>query len=165
MNAEALGIIETDEEEDEEERIDKTRPQQTQKNGKKQNQVFTNDLRSMEDQVMTATDTTCSIGRTIPQTSTNEITVPDTHIMQEPDNLSTMAYRDPFAILTNTPQPLGKTPSHILISEARISDTEISSRPNNYLSLAHTITKLADSVSTLNQLLEKEREKSERLLC
>ena len=36
MNAEALSIIETDEEEDEEEGIDKTRPQQTQKNGKKQ---------------------------------------------------------------------------------------------------------------------------------
>ena len=34
MNAEALSIIETDEEEDEEEGIDKTRPQQTQKNGK-----------------------------------------------------------------------------------------------------------------------------------
>ena len=165
MNAEALSIIETDEEEDEEEGIDKTRPQQTQKNGKKQNQVFTNDLPSMEDQVMTATDTTCSIGRAIPQTSTNEITVPDTHIMQEPDNLSTMAYGDPFAIPTNTPQPLGKTPSHIPIPEARISDIEISSRPNNYLSLAHTITKLADSISKLNQLLEKEREKSERLLC
>ena len=73
------------------------------------------------------------------------MTVPDTHIMQEPDNLSIMAYREPFAILTNTPQPLGKTPSHIPISEARISDTEISSRPNKYLSLAHTITKLADS--------------------
>ena len=156
MNAEALTIMETDdEEEDEEERINKNRPQQSQnQNGKKQNQVFTKDLPSMEDNIVTPIDTTWSIGCTTPQTEITEITIPDTHIMQEPDNLPLC--EDPFAILIDTPQPIGKEPSHIPVSEGKTPDIKISSRSNN-LSLAHTITKLADSVSKLNQLLEKAR--------
>ena len=81
MNAEALTIMETDDEEEyEEERINKNRPQQSQKqNGKKQNQVFTKDLPSMEDNIVTTIDTIWSIGCTTPQTEITEITVPDTH--------------------------------------------------------------------------------------
>ena len=110
------------------------------KKGEKQNQVFTNDLLSMENSVGTPTDTTWSIGRAIPQTLITEITVPDIHILQEPDNLSTI------------PQLFRKTPSHTPVSEARIPDIQIWAKPDNSSSLAHTITKLADSVFKFNQL-------------
>ena len=102
---------------------------------------------------VTPTDTAWSIGRTILQTSITETTVPDTHILQEPDNLST------------TPQLVRMAPSHTPFSEARIPDIQTSARPDYSSSLAHTITQLVDSIFKLNQLLKKEREKSERLLC
>ena len=119
----------------------------------------------MEDNAVGPMDATWSIEWATPQTHITEITVPDTHIMQEPDNDPTRTHEDPLAILIDTPQPMGREPSHTPVSEGETPDIEISSRSNNSLSLAHTITKLADSVSKLNQLLDKEREKSERLLC
>ena len=127
----------------------------------------------MEDPAAMSTDTTWSIGRAMPQIPITEITAPDNHILQEPDNhilqepdnLSAIAHGDPIVIPTDTPQLFGKAPSHNSVSDTRIPDIQISSRPDNSSYLAHTITKLADSVTKLNQLLQKEREKSERLLC
>ena len=84
--------------------------------------------------------------------------------MQEPDN-STLAYGDPIVIPTDTPQLIRKAPSHTTVPQTMIPDTHIGSRPDTASTLAQTITKLADSVSTLNILLQKEREKNERLLC
>ena len=141
MSAEAVSIIKADEEE--EEGLDKTRPQQTQnKSGKKQNQDLTNDLPSMEDPGVIPIDTTWSIGRAMPQIPITEITAPDTHILQEPDNLS--AYGDPIVIPSAA---FGKAPSHTSVSETWIPDIQIPSRPDSSSSLAHTITKLADSIS------------------
>ena len=163
-SAEALSIIETDDEEEEE--IGKTQPHQTQdKNGKKQNRVFTNDLPSMEDPVLMPTDTASSIGKAMPHFPNSEIKTPDTHILQKPDRFSTLAYRDPIVIPTDTPQLTGKAPPHTPVSETIIPDTHIASRPDTTSTLAQTITKLADTVSILNKLLQNEREKNERLLC
>ena len=163
-SAEALSIIETDDEEEEE--IGKTQPHQTQeKNGKKQNRVFTNDLPSMEDPVLMPTDTASSIGKAMPHFPNSEIKTRDTHILQEPDRFSTLAYRDPIVIPTDTPQLTGKAPPHTPVSETMIPDTHIASRPDTTSTLAQTTTKLADTVSILNKLLQNEREKNERLLC
>ena len=118
----------------------------------------------MEDPEVMPTDTTWSIGKAMLQIPITEITAPDNHILQEPDNLSAIAYGDPIVTSTDTPQLFGKAPSHNSVSDTRIPDIQISSRPDNSSSLAYTITTLADSVSKLNQLLQKEREKSERLL-
>ena len=162
-SAEALSIIETDDEE--EEGMVKAQPHETQdKSGKKQNRIFTNDLPSMEDPVVIPKDTISSTGKAMPHFPISEIIAPDTHILQEPDN-STLAYGDPIVIPTDTPQLIRKAPSHTTVPQTTIPDTHIASRADTTSTLAQTITKLADSVSILNKLLQKEREKNERLLC
>ena len=75
-----------------------------------------------------------------------------------------MTYGDPIVSPADTPQLIRKAPSHTPVPQTMIQDTHIASRPDNASTLAQMITKLADSVSILNELLQKEREKNERLL-
>ena len=139
--------------------MEKVQPHETKdKSEKKQNRFFTNDLPSMEDPFVIPKDAISSIGKAMPHFPISEIIAPDTHISQEPDN-STLAYGDPIVIHTDTPQLIRKAPSHTTVPQTMIQDTHIGSRPDTASTLAQTITKLADSVSILNKLLQKEREK------
>ena len=165
MSAEAISIIDTDEEEQEQERMTKHRPHPIQyENCEKQN-ISPNELPSREDPVVAFTNTTWSSGTPMQKPPSYEITALDNRALQESENLVKLAYRDPMVIPTDTPQLLRRTPPHIHTSEKIIPNTRISSGPDDSSTLTHTIAKLADSVSKLNQLLQAEREKNNMLLC
>ena len=100
MSAEAISIIETYEEEEEQEGMQKRWQLEIQhKNGEKQN-MYSTELRSTEDPVVAPTNTTWSSGIAIPK-----------------HNLSTLAFGDPMVIPTDNPQLLRGAPPHIPVSK------------------------------------------------